>query len=125
MTETLEHWNSSESTQRELCNEYQRDRIWMVFKNLCVFMFWMKVSSAIEGLINIVIIFGAYTWSTQIRFFFIEIMKWQINDNICNAHIAIHMLYIFFIDCKHMLQKNYNKRQIFIIIKKRKTLVTY
>ena len=32
MTETLEHGYSSESTQRELSNEYQHDRIEMVFK---------------------------------------------------------------------------------------------
>ena len=38
MTETLAHGYSSESTQRELCNEYQRDRVQMVFKNICVIM---------------------------------------------------------------------------------------
>ena len=35
MTETLAHGYSSESTQRKLFNEYQHDRVYMVFKNLC------------------------------------------------------------------------------------------
>ena len=50
MTETLANGYSSESTQRELSNEYQHDRVWMVFKNVCVFVLWMKVASALEGL---------------------------------------------------------------------------
>ena len=32
MTETLTNWYSSESTQRELSNEYQHDRVRTVFK---------------------------------------------------------------------------------------------
>ena len=36
MTATLAHGYSSEGTQRELSNEYQHDRYWMVFKNLCI-----------------------------------------------------------------------------------------
>ena len=52
MTETLAHWYSSESTQRELSNYYQHDRVKIVFKNLCVFVIWIKVASAIEGLIK-------------------------------------------------------------------------
>ena len=36
MTETLAHGYSSESICRELSNEYQHDRVQMVFKNLCV-----------------------------------------------------------------------------------------
>ena len=32
MTETLANGYSSESTQRELSNEYQHDRFWMVFQ---------------------------------------------------------------------------------------------
>ena len=32
MTETLVHEGSSDSTQRELSNEYQHARVWMVFK---------------------------------------------------------------------------------------------
>ena len=50
MTETLSNGYSSESTPRELSNEYQNDRVWMIFKNLCVLVLWMKVASALEGL---------------------------------------------------------------------------
>ena len=46
-------WYSSESTQRELSNEYQHDRVKMVFKNLCVIALWTKVASALEGLMRI------------------------------------------------------------------------
>ena len=36
MTETLAHGYSSERTQREVFNEYQHDRVWMVLKkSLC------------------------------------------------------------------------------------------
>ena len=52
MTETLAHRYSSEGTQRELSNEYQHDRVTMVFKNLCVLVLWMKVALALEGLKN-------------------------------------------------------------------------
>ena len=37
-------------TQRDLSNEYQHYRVWMVFKNLCVLVLWTKVASALEGL---------------------------------------------------------------------------
>ena len=47
--ETLTYGYSSESTLRELSYEYQHDRFWMVFINLCL-MFWTKVASALEGL---------------------------------------------------------------------------
>ena len=50
MTETLAHGHSSESAQRELSNEYQHDRVWMIFKNLRVIVLWAKVASALEGL---------------------------------------------------------------------------
>ena len=50
MTETLANGYSSESTQRELSNEYQLDRVYMVFRNLCIFVPWMKLASALEGL---------------------------------------------------------------------------
>ena len=49
MTETLANGYSSERTQRELSNEYQHDRVWMVFKNICIFVLWTKVASALEG----------------------------------------------------------------------------
>ena len=35
MTETLSNGYSSDSSQRELSNEYQYDRVKMLFKNLC------------------------------------------------------------------------------------------
>ena len=41
---------SSESTQRELTNEYQHDRVYMIFKNYCTSVLWTKVASALEGL---------------------------------------------------------------------------
>ena len=50
MTETLANGYSSESTQRELSNEYQHDRVWMVYKNLCICVLWTKVASVLEGL---------------------------------------------------------------------------
>ena len=50
MTETLAHGYSSESTQQELSNEYQHDRVQMAFKNLCILVLWLKVALALEGL---------------------------------------------------------------------------
>ena len=51
MTETLAHGYSSESTRRELSNEYQDNRVSMVFKNVCILVGWTKVvASAKEGL---------------------------------------------------------------------------
>ena len=50
MNETLANGYSFESTQRELSNEYQQDRVSMVFKNLCVVELSMKVASALDGL---------------------------------------------------------------------------
>ena len=41
---------SSESTQRELLNEYKHDMFQMVFKDLCVLVLWTKVASALKGL---------------------------------------------------------------------------
>ena len=43
-TETLAHGYSSESTQRDLSNEYQHDRVYVVFKNRCVIVLSMKVA---------------------------------------------------------------------------------
>ena len=51
ITETLANGYSYESTQWELSNEYQHDSVKMVFKNLCIFVLWMKVASALEGLV--------------------------------------------------------------------------
>ena len=50
MTETLAHGYSSESTQRELSNEYQHDRVLIVFKKICVLVLLTKLASALEGL---------------------------------------------------------------------------
>ena len=51
MTETLANGYSYESIQRELLNEYQHDRVSMVFENLCVLVLGTKVASAVKGLI--------------------------------------------------------------------------
>ena len=48
MTDTLANGYSSESTQREPSNEYQYDRVKMVFKN--ILLLGTKVASALEGL---------------------------------------------------------------------------
>ena len=50
ITETLANGYSSESTRRELSNEYQDNRISMVFQESCLLVLWMKVVSALEGL---------------------------------------------------------------------------
>ena len=50
MTETLANGYSSESTQRELSNEYQHGRVLMVFKNVCFLVIWTKVALALYGL---------------------------------------------------------------------------
>ena len=50
MTETLANGYSSESTQRELSNEYQHDMVWMVFKDLYILVLWTKLASALGGL---------------------------------------------------------------------------
>ena len=55
MTETLANGYSTESTQRELFNEYQHDRVEIVYKNLCILMIRTKVASALKGLKGCVI----------------------------------------------------------------------
>ena len=50
MTETLANGYSSESTQQELSNEYQHDRVSMVFKDFSILVLWTNVASALEGL---------------------------------------------------------------------------
>ena len=52
MTETMAYGYSSESTQRELSNEYQHDRVKMVFKVFCIPVVWMIVASVLDGLIE-------------------------------------------------------------------------
>ena len=46
MTETMTHGYSS---QRELSNEYQHDRVKMIFIIFRFFVHWTKVTSAAEG----------------------------------------------------------------------------
>ena len=48
MTETLANGYSSESPQRELSNEYQHDRVCVVFKNLCILVLLTNVASALQ-----------------------------------------------------------------------------
>ena len=48
MNETMAHGYSSESTQSELSNEYQHDRVKLVFKNTCVLVLWTKVVKTIN-----------------------------------------------------------------------------
>ena len=50
MTETLANGYSSLSALRELSNEYQDDRVSMVFQESCSLVPWTKVVSALEGL---------------------------------------------------------------------------
>ena len=50
MIETLSDGYSSQSTQRELSNEYQDDRVNLVFKKICFLVLWMKLALALEGL---------------------------------------------------------------------------
>ena len=50
ITETLANGYSSESTQRELSNEYQDDRVSIFFQESCNIVLWMKVVLALEGL---------------------------------------------------------------------------
>ena len=46
MTEILAHGYSSQSTQQELSDEYEYDRVKMIFKILCFFVHWTKVTPA-------------------------------------------------------------------------------
>ena len=50
MIETLANGYSSESSQRELSNEYQHDRVLMIFKKICILMLRTKEASALERL---------------------------------------------------------------------------
>ena len=49
----MAHGYSSDSSQQELSNEYQHDRVKMIFIILCFFVHWMKVTPVAEGLNNI------------------------------------------------------------------------
>ena len=59
MTETLANGYSSESTQRELSNEYQHDRVQMIslHSKICIRVLWTNVYSALEGLSDVFYLF--------------------------------------------------------------------
>ena len=50
MSETQAYWFSSHSTQQELSNEHQHDRVTMFSEYFCGFAPWDKVISALNGL---------------------------------------------------------------------------
>ena len=52
MAETLAHGYSSESTLRELSNECQHDRVYVVFKNLCLPELMMQLALGLDGLME-------------------------------------------------------------------------
>ena len=55
MIETLANGYSSDSTQQELSNEYQHDRVKMVFKNLCILVIWTKVALAFDWVLWVIL----------------------------------------------------------------------
>ena len=61
MTETLANGDSSERTQRDLSNEYQHDRVWMVFKNLCVLVILDESSLSIKRVYSLSVFSESYT----------------------------------------------------------------
>ena len=79
MTKTLAYEYSSESTQQELSNEYQHDRLKMVFTNVCVLVLWMKVASALEevrdSLENVPCIYDTFDNNFEIKNDFKEYLK--------------------------------------------------
>ena len=54
MTETLAYGYSYENTPCELSNEYQHDRVYMVFINLRILALRTKEALALEGLPTLV-----------------------------------------------------------------------
>ena len=65
MTETLARGCLSGSTQFELSNEYQHDKVKVFFKNLCIHVLWMKVALALEGLSFWSITTATNSWTDQ------------------------------------------------------------
>ena len=49
MTETLAYGYSFDTRQRQPSNEYQKNRVKMVFKNICILVLRRKVASALGG----------------------------------------------------------------------------
>ena len=68
MFETLAHEYPSESMLRELSNEYLHDRVYIVFKGLCVFLLWTKGASSLEGLRLLVPLLGIQCGSRNLRY---------------------------------------------------------
>ena len=48
MTETLTNGYSSESTHQELSNEYQHDRVSMIFKKICILILLLDPRSLVD-----------------------------------------------------------------------------
>ena len=63
MTQTLVNGYSSDSTQQELSNENQHDRIQMVIHNFCILVLWTKVAWALEGWSDYVELISEYCFS--------------------------------------------------------------
>ena len=49
MTQTLAHGYSSQSTLREIFNEYPHDRVLMIFRSLCALVFDESSLSIVRG----------------------------------------------------------------------------
>ena len=49
INQTLADGYSSESNQGELSDEYQHGKVYMVFKELCIFVVLTKLASALGG----------------------------------------------------------------------------
>ena len=82
ITETLPNGYSSESTQRELSNEYQHDMVKMFFKDFCVFCALSECAlsivrvNTVMGMINgTVAIYGKGSWSK-----FVWSQAWRLED---------------------------------------------
>ena len=86
MTETLGNGYSTESTLRELSNEYQHDRVWMVFKNLCIIVRSKKVVSALEGSIT-----------TSIPISFVVTFQFSLSSylEMLKMHCCLCVMYLF------------------------------
>ena len=67
MTGTLAYGYSSESTQLELSNEYQHDRVQMVIKGICILVLWIKEASALEGFLHHLVLANLATCSVRFK----------------------------------------------------------
>ena len=57
---------SSQSAKQELSNEYQHDRVLMVLKNLCIFVLWAQVATALIFLSIWLLIHYSTIWMGEI-----------------------------------------------------------